>query len=78
MTNLSGGLIERLAADSRIEAVWLFGSRARNQADALSDVDIAVLVRDDLSGSALWDADLAWSRVALAALGTDEVVGKLR
>jgi predicted nucleotidyltransferase len=34
-------LVTALAADGRIDAIWLFGSRARREADALSDVDIS-------------------------------------
>ena len=66
-------LVEALAADDRINAVWLFGSHARNEADTLSDVDIAVLARGDLDASALWDAELEWTRLAVESLGTDEV-----
>jgi predicted nucleotidyltransferase len=36
-------LSRRLAADARVAACWLFGSRARGEADGLSDVDVAVL-----------------------------------
>ena len=66
-------LVEKLARDDRIEAVWLFGSRARNEADSLSDVDLAVLVRHDLDGAVLWDAELEWIGLATTALRTDEV-----
>jgi predicted nucleotidyltransferase len=66
-------LVEVLAKDERIEAVWLFGSRARNEADSLSDIDIAVLANRDLDASALWDAQLEWTGLAVKALGTDEV-----
>ena len=66
-------LMDALKADNEIHAVWLFGSRARNESDTLSDVDLAVLVRDDLSGRALWDRQLAWTRLAGETLRTDEV-----
>jgi predicted nucleotidyltransferase len=66
-------LVEAFARDGQIEAIWLFGSRARNEADALSDVDIAVLARGDLDASALWDRQLEWTRFAVDALGTHEV-----
>jgi uncharacterized protein YutE (UPF0331/DUF86 family) len=66
-------LVEALAADDRVEAVWLFGSRARNEADDLSDVDIAVLARADLDRSALWTGQREWTGLAVRALGTDEV-----
>jgi len=66
-------LVERLARDDRVEVVWLFGSRARNEADALSDVDLAVLARADQDGSALWDAEIEWTALAADTLGTDEV-----
>ena len=38
-------LVEALTKDDRLEAAWLFGSRARNEADDLSDVDIAGCAR---------------------------------
>ncbi len=64
---------EQLALDERLEAVWLFGSRARGEADALSDVDLAVFARRDLTSSELWDAQIEWTGVAADVLGTDEV-----
>jgi predicted nucleotidyltransferase len=66
-------LVEALANDDRLEAVWLFGSRARNEADALSDVDLAALARSDLNAAMLWDAQIEWTGVAVKTLGTDEV-----
>jgi predicted nucleotidyltransferase len=66
-------VVQALSRDDRIEALWLFGSRARNEADSLSDVDLAVLARADLDRSALWDAMLEWTGVATEALRTDEV-----
>ena len=67
-------LVEALTTDDRIDAIWLFGSRARGEADTLSDVDLAVLAKRDLDASALWDAQLEWTRVAVETLGTDEVL----
>lgn len=66
-------LVEALARDAHIEAVWLFGSRARNEADALSDVDLAVLASSHLEAPALWDKQLEWTGTAVQVLGTDEV-----
>lgn len=66
-------VVDALATDDRLEAIWLFGSRARHEADALSDIDLAVLARGDLDASALWEAGLEWTGVAANALGTDEV-----
>ena len=69
--------IEAIAPDDRLQAVWLFGSRARNEADALSDVDLAALARRDLDASALWDAQRDWTGLAVEVLGTDEVAVQL-
>ena len=69
--------IDALAADERVDAVWLFGSRARNEADALSDIDLAVLTRADLDASAAWNAQLEWATRAAEVLGTDEVAVQL-
>ncbi|MCS6952495.1 MAG: nucleotidyltransferase domain-containing protein [Bryobacterales bacterium] len=38
-------LVDQLDA---VDCAWIFGSAARNQAGALSDLDVAVLVREDL------------------------------
>lgn len=66
-------LVEALSQDDSVEAIWLFGSRARGEADALSDVDIAVLARGGLDASTLWERQLSWTALAVEALGTDEV-----
>ena len=66
-------LVDSLARDQDVEAVWLFGSRARGDADALSDVDIAVLARADLSLDDLFDKQLDWTTIAVGSLETDEV-----
>jgi predicted nucleotidyltransferase len=53
--------------------VWLFGSRARDEADALSDVDVAVLAAGTPTSSELstWEQD--WLGSASEMLQTDEV-----
>jgi hypothetical protein len=65
--------VDAMSNDDRVEAVWLFGSRARNEADALSDIDLAVLARRDLDAATLWDAQIEWTNVAVGTLHTDEV-----
>jgi hypothetical protein len=42
--------VDTLSADERIEALWLFGSRARREADALSDVEGALGARAGAGG----------------------------
>jgi predicted nucleotidyltransferase len=66
-------LVAALASDPRIDAVWLFGSRARQETDALSDIDLAVLARPDVDPNLLWQAELDWTGLAGLVLGTDEV-----
>jgi len=39
--------VELLQADQRIVAAWLFGSRGNQTADALSDTDLWVVVKDE-------------------------------
>ncbi len=57
-----------LATDANVVALYLFGSRARGDHDALSDVDLALLLRDsDASVEDRYCAQVS------AALGTDEV-----
>ncbi|MBI5485871.1 MAG: nucleotidyltransferase domain-containing protein [Deltaproteobacteria bacterium] len=65
--------VEALAGDPRLDAMWLFGSRARGEADALSDVDLAVLVNRGVDPDRLWDCQLEWTGRAVEVLGTDEV-----
>src|SRR5258706_5330823 len=63
----------RLAADSRIDAVWLFGSRARGEADALSDVDIALLAHGRPAADELRSLQSEWFQLLSAELGSGEV-----
>jgi predicted nucleotidyltransferase len=46
-TALLQRLVEILEADQRIVAAWLFGSRGNQTADALSDTDLWVVVKDE-------------------------------
>ncbi len=66
-------LVRRLAGDTRIAAVWLFGSRARGEADALSDVDVAVLAAGAPTQGQLASWALEWLGTANETLKTDEV-----
>lgn len=66
-------LVRRLSADARVEAVWLFGSRARGEADALSDVDVAVLAADSPAPGEPASLELEWLDIANETLRTDEV-----
>jgi predicted nucleotidyltransferase len=66
-------LVERFAEDPRLDAVWLFGSRARGEHDALSDVDVAVLAKPGATSSELFDWQIEWTGLAATILGTDEV-----
>ncbi len=66
-------LVRRLGGDARIAAVWLFGSRARGEADALSDVDVAVLAAGTPTQSELARWELEWLSAANETLKTDEV-----
>jgi uncharacterized protein len=66
-------LARRLSADARVAAVWLFGSRARNEADALSDVDVAVLASGTPTPGELAGCELEWLGAASETLRTDEV-----
>lgn len=47
-------LIAYLEQKKEIVAVYLFGSQARGTADALSDIDMAILLRDGQSQGQLW------------------------
>ena len=66
-------LARRLSADARVAAVWLFGSRAHGDADALSDVDLAVLAAGVPTQQELATWQLEWLCAANETLRTDEV-----
>ena len=51
--------IERLRSEFEIEAVWLFGSRARGDAGEHSDVDLLVITR----GNPEHDRERAWTLI---------------
>src|SRR5207248_5138339 len=63
-------LIDSLASDERIEAVWLFRSRPRNEADQLSDVDIAVRGGGTLDARALSGGAVEGPGLATGVLGS--------
>src|SRR5258708_23329199 len=42
-------IIQQLASDERVVAVWLYGSLGRNDGDALSDIDVRIIVPDAFS-----------------------------
>ncbi len=44
---LLAAIVQTLAADERVVAAWLTGSYARGAADALSDIDLTVVIEDD-------------------------------
>jgi len=46
---LLAGMIETLAADERFAAGWLTGGYAGTEVDALSDIDISIVVMDPFS-----------------------------
>jgi predicted nucleotidyltransferase len=65
--------IERLRGEFELDAVWLFGSRARGEADrGDSDVDLLVITRGDPER----DRRRAWELIdeAARALGADPTV----
>jgi uncharacterized protein len=66
-------LAERWRTDGDISAVFLHGSRARGNARAQSDVDLAVILRADLTASQRWHKRLELLDAAAAILGTDAV-----
>jgi predicted nucleotidyltransferase len=57
-TKINSQLLKELVAwaqtQDEIIALYLYGSHARGQANALSDIDIALLARLDLPQRQLW------------------------
>ncbi len=58
---LLNDLITWAKTQSQIMALYLYGSQLQGQANALSDIDIAVLTRPDLSKSQLWRLEDNWT-----------------
>jgi predicted nucleotidyltransferase len=59
--------------DPDLAAAYLFGSHARGQPHRASDVDIAVVLRADLSASARWRKRLELIDSAASILSRDDV-----
>ena len=64
-------LKEFAQAHNEIVAIYLFGSRARGDAVAGSDVDVAILLHPSIP--ATFDDELRWSNMVMDALHTDAV-----
>jgi predicted nucleotidyltransferase len=77
---MPGDLAERIDAlarswsdDPDLAAIYLFGSRAAGRGGPRSDVDLAVILREDLDADARWRKRLALLGDACRRLGTDAV-----
>lgn len=57
-------LVAVLSADARIESVWLYGSLARGEGDAWSDVDLVAVVAEDVLSAAVREYGSDLSAVA--------------
>jgi len=66
-------LAERFRGDPRLTAVYLFGSLARGTADALSDVDLALLFAPGVERGREQELALDYQVEINRVLGTDEV-----
>jgi predicted nucleotidyltransferase len=71
------GRIDALArawsADPDLAAIYLFGSRARGRGGPRSDVDLAVVLREELDAAGRWQKRLNLLSDACQCLGTDAV-----
>lgn len=71
------GRIDALArswsGDPDLAAIYLFGSRAIGRAGPRSDVDLAVVLREELDAAARWRKRLNLLSDACQRLGTDAV-----
>lgn len=67
------GLIEDFKRIPGINALYLFGSYAKDEVKPLSDIDIAVLLRNNAAKADYWDIRLGLLNKAMAILGTDEI-----
>lgn len=66
-------LTEYFKKMSGINALYLFGSYARDKIKPLSDIDIAVLLRNSVAKADYWDIKLGLLNKAMAILVTDEI-----
>jgi predicted nucleotidyltransferase len=66
-------LAQRWSRDRDVAAAFLHGSRGRGAARAQSDVDLAVVLRKELSASERWRKRLGLLEAATSQLGTDAV-----
>ena len=66
-------LCQAWSGDPDLAAIYLFGSRAGGCAGPRSDVDLAVVLREDLDADARWRKRLALLSDACQRLGTDAV-----
>jgi predicted nucleotidyltransferase len=83
MTSVAVSTVEELARAvsaevakrQQIAAAWIFGSAARGEADADSDLDLAVLLRPEATTEALdWLYDLAASLEPVSPSGHVDIV----
>lgn len=64
------GLLERIEVQYHPLQIWLFGSRARGQAQPGSDWDLLILVADDMGEDAL-DPRIAWQLAKACSVRAD-------
>lgn len=67
------GLIEFFKTQDNVISVYLFGSRASDSAGPLSDIDIAVLLREGLEKGIYSEKEIDYFSKANDILHTDEV-----
>lgn len=66
-------LIEIFKKQPEVNALYLFGSYARDNLKPLSDIDIAAFLKKGVSKADYWDLRLEFMNKAAAILGTDEI-----
>src|ERR1700675_4953646 len=73
LTDRIDALSQAWSGDPDLAAIYLFGSRASGRRGPRSDVDLAVVLREDLDADARWRKHLALLGDACQRLGTDAV-----
>lgn len=71
-------LIDRIVAHWEPEQIWLFGSRARGDADDDSDWDLLVIVDDDVTDEALDDPVTGWNLQRGSGVRADVIACRAR
>ena len=67
------GLVEVFKRNPKVSASYLFGSYVKDEIKPLSDIDIAVLLKNNISRLSYWDLKIGLLNKAIQILATEEI-----